>query len=426
MRWWIGAPFRVLKAQLGPRWTALKGRVTTAAMPATRFLSLLSIALVERYHTAQRRRRGEPPRVIWGPSAILNVKYWSEALRRKGYESTTCVDIPSTITSREDWDLVQDDFAGSGPLALWVQRYEMFAWALRHGEVFPRFFDMGFLRGTPLERIEYPLTRLAGKKMIVLAYGGDIAVPEYLGRFKEVTLEDYPELPEHADVVKRRVRHTLRWANLRLRTLTLGYQPEHDATCMNLLLVDTELWNGPTGGSEADGTNGEVVVVHAPNHRRIKGTHLLEEAVRGLRSDGLNVRLNLLEGSSNEEVRRAVLESDIVADQFYGGAGLFAVEGMAAGKPVLGNLKTEWVPEEVMAAKAKQGCPIIDSSPEQLREDLRRLVVDPKLRVDLGRSGRDFVLRWHSYESVGKDWEDLVEHVWSGRPLPERFLPGRG
>ncbi len=52
------------------------------------------------------------------------------------------------------------------------------------------------------------------------------------------------------------------------------------------MAVDTELWKGDGNASDADGVNAEVVVLHAPNHRHIKGTQLLLDAVEALRARG--------------------------------------------------------------------------------------------------------------------------------------------
>jgi glycosyltransferase involved in cell wall biosynthesis len=417
------APWRLLRAWLSRTSNWLRIRGAPAVIAAAALITLIVLALAERPRSAWRRLRKRRPRLIWGPSAILNIKYWSAAMKERGYESTTCVDVPAVITTGDDFDIVQGDFLAG--VSERIRSYAMFAWALRRGDVFVRFFDMGFLRNTPLQWWEYPITRLAGKKIIVMPYGGDVAVAGYLGDYEELLFADYPDLPGFADLFKRRIHHSLRWTNLSIRTTQLGYQPSSDAICLHLIGVDTEIWRDDVKGSSSDAGDGEVVVVHAPNHRTIKGTEHLERAIADLRGDGLNVRLQILEGRNNAEVRAAVGAGDIVADQFYGGYGLFAVEGMASGKPVLSNLNMWWLPDDVQRIKAADGCPIVDTDAEHLRENLRRLVEDPAMRREAGRSGREFVMRHHSYEAVGRTWEELVEHVWSGRPLPERFLPER-
>src|SRR5689334_5544755 len=122
------------------------GKWTVAAAALCLFIA---IALVERPRSAWRRRRGARPRLLWGPSAILNNKYWSESMRSAGYESRTCIDLDSAITTREDWDACRDEFLG-GRFSQWLRNYAMFAWALRHADVFLFYFDGGYLRGTPL------------------------------------------------------------------------------------------------------------------------------------------------------------------------------------------------------------------------------------------------------------------------------------
>src|SRR5512147_276490 len=52
------------------------------------------------------KRRKE---LIWGPEAIINNKYWSEAMRAAGYVSKTLMRETSRINEKEDFDLYYDD-----------------------------------------------------------------------------------------------------------------------------------------------------------------------------------------------------------------------------------------------------------------------------------------------------------------------------
>jgi glycosyltransferase involved in cell wall biosynthesis len=379
------------------------------------------IALVERAVSTWRRLRGARPRLLWGPSAVLNNKYWSEAMQGIGYESRTCILVDSAVTRREDWDVRRDDFLGKTRFAERLRSYAMFAWAIRHADVFLLYFDGGYLRGTRLEWQEFRLLHLAGKKLVFSPYGGDIAVLGHLGALEEPLLADYPQLPEISDLLKRRVLHSLRWADVSLLTMQPGFQPWFNAVWANQLAIDTSLWHGDGRASDRDGRNGAVYVVHAPNHREFKGTAHLERSVRSLRAEGLEIELRILEGVPNEEVRPVVLDADIVADQFLAGWGLFAVEGMAAGKPVLSNLDS--IPELFQATEDVKQCPIVNTSPEQLTDHLRRLVTSPRVRGELGRASLEYARRYHSYDAVAEGWKAVVEFAWRGTPLPERFLP---
>ncbi len=140
-----------------------------AAAPALALIVLAPLALAARVQTAWRRRRGAGPRLLWGPEPIISIKYWSGAMRSRGYESTTLVATVYPANSRQDFDRHRDEFLGEGPVAELVRDYVVFAWALLHADVFFSFFDGGYLRMTPLRDHEGRLLRLAGKRTVVLA-----------------------------------------------------------------------------------------------------------------------------------------------------------------------------------------------------------------------------------------------------------------
>jgi nucleotide-binding universal stress UspA family protein len=390
------------------------------AIAALAFCFFVVLALLERTRTSWRRRRGARPRLLWGPSAIISNKYWSEAMRAIGYESRTCIIVDSAITTREDWDLCRDEFLG-GRYSDRLRSYAMFAWAMRHAEVFLFFFNGGYLIGTPLEWQEFRLLRLAGKKLVFSPFGGDIAVPDYLGEMKEATLADYPQLVEQAPLTRRRVLHSLKWADVSIRNITIGFLPAFDVVWLTQLGIDAGLWRPDGTDSGSDGHSEPVVVLHAPNHRGVNGTDHLERAVRQLRDEGLKIDLRILEGQPNEQIRAAMHAADLVADQFLDpGYGLFPIEAMAAGKPMLTRMSP--IPEELWT-ESLRACPLVDANPENLRDELRRLITNPQLRRELGDAGREYVVKYHSHEAVGRDWELVIEHAWRGTPLPARLKP---
>jgi hypothetical protein len=264
------------------------------------------------------------------------------------------------------------------------------------------------------------LLRLTGKRVVVLPAGSDVAVPGHLGPWEPEFLIDYPQTVARADDVRRRVLEFSRWADIAIRTPQPGYQPRWDVIWATALAVDTALWAPTEAASQADGTNGTVVVVHAPNHRALKGTEHVIAAVDQLRDEGLDVRLDLLERRPNREVRAAVMGSDIVADQFICGYGLFAVEALAAGKPVLTNVR--WLPSDIRDDSPLRDSPVVDAAPNDLLDRLRELVEDPIRRRRIGEASRNYAIRQYSYEAVGRGWAALFDHVWLGVALGEPFV----
>ena len=329
--------------------------------PVLALAGLIALALLLRAESILRRLARRRPRLVWGPDPIISIKYWSQALRARGYESTTCVYNVYAIHTREDFDRHRDEFLPRFTYGDLYRDYAIFAWALRSADVFMFFLNGGFLRWTPLRNREAWLLRLAGRRLVVFPYGGDIAVPGHLGPAEEALLRDYPEFVETAEAVTERVDYFARWADVMIRNYQYGYLPRADILWPTMLAIDTAEWSeAPVAATERDG--GSVVIVHAPNHRHIKGTARLIEVVEELRSEGVAIELDLIEGRPNHEVRAAVRSADIVGDQFIAGYAMFAIEGMATGKPVLSALA--WMDPEVRETEALRACPIVDTDLE--------------------------------------------------------------
>jgi glycosyltransferase involved in cell wall biosynthesis len=353
------------------------------------------------------RRRDARPRLVWGPVPIISIKYWSQALRRRGFESTTIVYDVYSINARGDFDVVLD----RGPLRA-LRPYTTFVRVLLRYDVVSFFFDGGFLAPTPLRSLECPLLRAAGMKIVLSPYGSDVAVAEFLGPFRDATIESTPHLIAREAAIRRRVDHFCRWGDFVVRNVQPGYLPRSDVLWPTCLAIDTDEWapgDTPAGGDT-------VVVVHSANHPAIKGTALLERAIAELQEDGVPVELDLMVGVTNAEVKRRLRAGDVLAEQFLAGYGLAAIEGMSLAKPVLAHLA--WMGDELLEQTALRECPIVDTPPERLADELRAIVADRRRRQRLSAEGRAYVLRHHSLDAVGRVWEQIFMHVWTGSPAP--------
>lgn len=154
-------------------------------------------------------------------------------------------------------------------------------------------------------------------------------------------------------------------------------------------------------------------VLHAPNHRHIKGTRFLLEAIDRLQQEGLNVELVLLERMPNQEVRCQMARCHVVAEQFVmGWHGLTALEGMASGKPVLSYMREDLRRLYTLYSFAGES-PIVNTPIEQIEENLRKLYYDPGLCEELGSRGRAYIERYHSLEAMGGFLKGVINQVWN-------------
>jgi glycosyltransferase involved in cell wall biosynthesis len=151
----------------------------------------------------------------------------------------------------------------------------------------------------------------------------------------------------------------------------------------------------------------EVVVMHAPTDRDVKGTRYVLAAIERLQAEGVAIRLDLIEGVPHTEVLRRLREADFVVDQlllgWYGG---FAVEAMALAKPVLCHIREGTPAENPFGAEL----PIVRTTPDTLVERIRELAADREARARIGTASRAFVELRHDPRTVAREMlSGLVE-----------------
>jgi glycosyltransferase involved in cell wall biosynthesis len=143
------------------------------------------------------------------------------------------------------------------------------------------------------------------------------------------------------------------------------------------------------------------LVVHAPSNREKKGTNRVIEACAEL-----PVELDIVEGVPHDVARERYARADIVVDQLNAGwHGVFALEAMALGKPVVAYLKPDVI--ERSAAGYGVRIPIVPATAETLVADLRPLVEQPALRRELGAAGRAYVEQVHDIDRIADRFVDL-------------------
>jgi hypothetical protein len=142
------------------------------------------------------------------------------------------------------------------------------------------------------------------------------------------------------------------------------------------------------------------IVLHAPSSRRRKGTEHVVAAC-----EGLDVDLDIVEGLRHDEARRHYERADIVVDQLNAGwYGIFALEAMALGKPVLSYLRPEAAQETERALGVD--VPIVPVTKETLRDRIAELAATPEERRRIGAASRSYVERVHDAD---KGADRLVE-----------------
>jgi glycosyltransferase involved in cell wall biosynthesis len=296
--------------------------------------------------------------VVHAPVNTAGVPWQNvQALRRKGVDAKLVVFERYKLHPEADVDL---GLEGRSLAARQLRQWRAFARLLPDTDVFHFYFGLTLVP----KSLQFPLLRAARKRSVYHFMGSDIR-----GRS--------PSELAYAQRAGARIvgsYDAARWV------------PDADVVPPGIDLRDFE----PSPPSDHD----RPLVVHAPSSRGRKGTENVIAAC-----EQLPVELEIVEGLHHDEARKRYRAADIVVDQLNAGwYGLFAIEAMALGKPVLTFLHDEAVrrTEEAFGVPV----PIVRATKETLVDDLRPLVESAEERRRVGAASRAYVERVHDVDQV--------------------------
>lgn len=358
---------------------------------------------------------------MWGSVPIINNRYWSLAMREAGWDSVTFMEDHYAINARSDFDRYFEELFPARLRGSWLARVSTPAiaiiWVVRNARVVHLSFIGGPLGRTTWWRLEANLLRFKGIRTIVIPYGGDAHL---YSRIIDPSLRfalqmSYPVEARREREIDARVDYWTRQADVMVTGTMIDGLGRTDVINVQPCCIDTRSWTARSTYSRHDGRSGPVRVLHTPNHRGFKGTEFLVAAVEELQREGLLVELVLLERVPNEVVRQTMQEVDILAEQFI--ASIYAmsgIEGMASGLPVLVNLESAPHTLPFRRYSYLDECPALSTSPETLTANLRRLVTEPALRETLGRAGRRYVEKYHSFATAQYMFGAIYRRILDG------------
>lgn len=136
------------------------------------------------------------------------------------------------------------------------------------------------------------------------------------------------------------------------------------------------------------------LILHAPTNPDFKGTFYIEKTIEKLKEE-YDFDYQRIEKMNHEEVIKLYEKADIIIDQVLCGSyGLLSVESMALGKPVLTFIRPDLV------SSFPTDLPIVNANPDNLYEQVKRLLDSPELRRDLGVKGRRYSEKYHSHDRL--------------------------
>jgi len=341
-----------------------------------------------------------------GPEPLVNHVHHKRALEQWHYRVRTFVNHTYHVTDNFDWKL---QFP---PGLNYLTQPLLFVAACWRFRCLYFSFRGGPLGATVLLwRLEPFLYGLAGVKTVVMPYGSDVQNPVHTPNLllRNAIAHDYPlhrhgrrRIAAQIDLWTRRADHVIAGCDW------VDYLYHWDTLLLAHFSIDTDEWK-PAVAPVSARPGHPLRVLHAPNHRMIKGTAHFVRAVEELRQEGVAIDLVIAERVPNERIQELIAQCDVVADQLViGWYALFALEGMALEKPVLCYIRPDLRRFYIDAGLlAEDELPIVDCSIRSVKDTLRRLVLARDTLPALGRRGREFVLRHHSLEAIGATFDRI-------------------
>ena len=177
------------------------------------------------------------------------------------------------------------------------------------------------------------------------------------------------------------------------------------------LTVDKTLFQIGRGRAHYNYNKGALRIVHAPSRPFIKGTQFLLDAVEKLQHDGYRVEVDLLTGISNSQVIERCISADLCVDQLrIGWYGVFSVEAMALGLPVVCYIRDDllhYLPEDR---------PIINASPVTIYNVIKSILDDRSLLNNYAHNAYKYAMRTHHPDVVS----GILEYIYSDDWEPKK------
>lgn len=146
----------------------------------------------------------------------------------------------------------------------------------------------------------------------------------------------------------------------------------------------------------------EPIIVHAPSKRSNKGTEYLFEALKHIKHP---FKFVLVENKPQSEAIEIYKSADIIVDQLLAGTyGVFSIESMALGKPVIVNVNKE------MQREFPDELPLVSANTDTIVRQLESLITDPKRRRTIGIYSREYAEKYHDCKKNAT----ILEKIYNG------------
>ena len=350
-------------------------------------------------------------KVGFGPEPLINNVHHKKALSLYGIKTETFVNHIYWLS--DDFDII-------------IKRslsYIYFIYCLFSYKAIFFYFNGGLLsfaypNNIFLKKTEPLLLKVAGIKIIMIPYGGDVqnfnAHNDVVYKYAYIT--DYPTfVKKQMKYIENRVKLWTKYAHWIIAGCDwVNYLPYWDTLMLAHFSVDNNKWFPiETIIPDKFDKTRPLRILHAPNHKAIKGTDFIEKTIAELQAENYPIEYSLVQKVPNDKLVSIVQNADIVIDQLIiGWYGIFALEAMSCKKPVFIYINPELERMYIMAGLLELNeLPCVKSDHNTLKTNIINMIDNPSQIGEIGTKSYDFVNKHHSLEYVGKVFSDILDKL---------------
>ncbi|MBO0961861.1 glycosyltransferase [Neobacillus sp. MM2021_6] len=249
--------------------------------------------------------------------------------------------------------------------------------------------------------VDLPLLKEMGKKMVMHHWGSDVRSAEMVSR-----LNPYPLPPTYYsdEEIHKQLTTLSQYIDTAIVQDYEAYPYVKDYY-KNVFVLPLACNIEDFVETYPSVTNQNPLIIHAPTNRSFKGSDHVEAAIQKIQGKG-EFTYQILEKRSHEEALTLYKKADIIIDQLLCGTyGMFSVEAMAMGKPVVAFIRDD------VRSKFPPDLPIVQATPETLADVLLELIQNPQRRHDIGMAGRRYVETYHSANRVTNELLTIYQQL---------------
>lgn len=362
-----------------------------------------------------RKEINRKPRVTFGFSTLINHKYFFKSLEINQYVVQVLMNVKGNVIDDAEYaisfDEILDKYYNQFPKSIkkMFRNFFVFDYVLKSTDILVVDFRGFGASDIKDEAIWY---KRFGIITIVFPYGSDYWMYSKIIDlcYKHGLMINYPECGVNEKEIESRVEYWSKNADCLINGGMIDGASRWDCLPCNLLCIDTQLWK-PKNKTVS---KNKIVIAHAPNHRYVKGTEFIIQAIDKLKNDGYNIEFLLLENLKNDLVMEMLRNKvDIFIEKLnYCIYGLSAIEAMALEIPVVSTINHPLISPLFRRFSYLNECPIVDANHENIYDVIKFLIDNEALRLELGKASRKFVEKYHSYEALSSLFDLITRKYW--------------